>query len=1068
MKRWVRCLATLLVMCLLVSMLAVAATASSLTFTDEYGTWTYQVETDGSITLLKCKTAKKNIVIPATIDGKPVKKLGQHLFQNDDTITGVVIPHGIEIIDKMVFFNCDKLEYVEIPNSVKEIGDKAFSKCGALTELYIPASVTELGKKVFEDSSKLTVKCPLSSKTAAYLQQNKSEAANYSLIQVAVQNQVPQPEPGVAPDYSGNTQAPQQNQSQSSNKPNNNKPADKPSDESTDEPVVIKGKLVTYSFGKLINGKPEYTFVVADSMPDLDLMHYVVKNENGNAYIYQSEEMRALLRDRFQVVSMSRYDGKTTETFDFTKHDIMMSVSSSIYTYLDEAGKPQADVLYTLDVNVMDGPYSAELPKFMEFNSDNELLTYRLVDIDGKNSMVKKEEIYSFYNTQGGTVTIHDAKDGTLLTTTEEEGVNVGRFGVKGSCVHISIHRNENREPSGYGFSTDFKEVVSYNADTNTLVDATVNVTTRLDGTKERQNGIRVEVEDGIVVDDRFYQARYDQNGDLWETHQEIRKEASEEGTYEVSSLTGRVNEQWTVYRQDHYTYGDGSQTDVEINVDCQDTNRVFYNETVLRADGVQDAMDKVSQDFPNEPEKREDHVSYRYVNTVDIHKENGTSTDLNTGDVSIIDRISKIEEMSDYTYIGDTGKYIGWDWTWSYDYADDAAAASGDGVLTQYTVTEYKYSAEDDVWTKTQIRANVKDYSAGSTIDFKDADDSVTMEQVLADYFLNSETFVFDPVDSGVDNWKKTGQDQLYSFTEGDGTQKVDHSHTDIETNTQINVVTNDGVQVGDAYVNGNATDASKVKGDAKEVLEEMPEILENLTDMILGTSEVTAADGAVLAQDEVKEEILDLAEDLKEEALEEVDYFGETITDDTLVPDGDELMDVAEDLENNGNIPEGNVTGSIDHHHEGHTPVTVIDGVTYKPEETTASDPAVEPEEEPTVEEPAAEEPAAEEPAVEEPAAEEPAAEEPAAEEPAAEEPAAEEPAAEEPAAEEPAAEEPAAEEPAAEDPAAEDPVAEEPAAEEPAAEEPAAEEPAAEEPAAEDPAAEEPIVEEPVVEP
>ena len=75
MKRWIRYLSSFLAVCLLVSMLAIPVSAKTLTFTDEYGTWTYQVEEDGSITILKCKTAKKNIVIPATIDGKPVKNL---------------------------------------------------------------------------------------------------------------------------------------------------------------------------------------------------------------------------------------------------------------------------------------------------------------------------------------------------------------------------------------------------------------------------------------------------------------------------------------------------------------------------------------------------------------------------------------------------------------------------------------------------------------------------------------------------------------------------------------------------------------------------------------------------------------------------------------------------------------------------------------------------------------------------------------------------------------------------------------------------------------------------------
>ena len=344
MKKWIRCLSSLLVVCLLFSTLAISASAASLTFTDEYGTWTYQVEADGSITLLKCKTATKNIAIPATINGKPVKKLGRSLFENNDTITAVVIPHGIEVIDKMVFFDCDKLEHVEIPNSVKRIGDQAFSKCASLGVLYIPASVTELGDKVFEDSPKIEVQCPINSATAEYLQKNKSEVANFTLIKVTPKDPEPEPAPGKAPEVS--------------------------------KQPTVNGKLVTYTFGRIINGKPEFTFVLADSMPDLDLMHYVAKDKNGNAYIYLNEEVRGMLNSRFQLVSMTRYDGKKTETFNFTSDNAMVHVEPSVYTYRDEAGVNQSDVLYYLNISVMDDEYFSGFPVGMEFNSDNEMLNY--------------------------------------------------------------------------------------------------------------------------------------------------------------------------------------------------------------------------------------------------------------------------------------------------------------------------------------------------------------------------------------------------------------------------------------------------------------------------------------------------------------------------------------------------------------------------------------------------------------------------------------------------------------------------------------------------------------------
>lgn len=909
MKRWIRYLSSFLAVCLLVSMLAVTASAASLTFTDEYGTWTYQVEEDGSVTLLKCKTAKKNIVIPATINGNPVKKLGKHLFQNNDTITGVVIPHGIEEIEKMVFFNCDKLELVEIPNSVKTIGDKAFSKCEALETLYVPSSVTELGEKVFEDSPNVDVQCPINSDTAEYLEDNKSEVANYTLIEVTHQNAVPQPEPGV--------------ESQTPAKPSN---------------PAIKGKLVTYNFGALINGKPEFTFVVADSMPNLDLMHYVVKGENGNAYIYQGEEVRALMNNRFQLVSMSRYDGKKTETVDFTRHETRMSVGSSIYTYMDEAGKPQADVLYTIDINVMDGDYSSELPKVMEFNSDNEMLTYRKVDQDGRNSMVKNGDIYNFYETYGGTDTVHYAKDGSLITTSNAEGVHVSRFGVKGSCVHITINRSEYREPNGNGFNRESKEVYTYDAAANTTVKATVNLYTRPDGTKERQDGVRVEKADGVVVDDQFAHVRYDEKGNLLQSYRERRNEGEEEGTYEVISSNAFTSDRYDVYRENHRTNGNGTTVDYVTNVQVEDTNKITYNERVVQADSVQDAMGKVSQNFPNEPRERTDDVSYRRVHMVDIHKENGTETNVNTGEVEDLDRIVKFEEMSNYTYIEDTGKYVGWDWTWSYEYADDTAAANGDAVLTQYKVTEYKYSAENNgTWTKTTTYANVKDYKNGSTIDFKDPDASLTMDQILREYVLYCESFEYDPENSGVDNWKQTDFDNAFSF--GGDPDQVRHINEDRETDTVIIASFTDGEAVGEIYVNNEATDPSNLQGEVKEQLENMPERLEEMGDMLMGTTEVTTADGTTLTQNEVKEEMIELSEELKEEALEGTNFFEETIQDGEIVPDGDELMDAVEDLQDGGNVPAGNITGSVDHNHKDDgTPVTIINGEAYE----VASEPA------------------------------------------------------------------------------------------------------------------------------
>ena len=577
MKRCIRCLASFLVICLLISTITVTATAASLTYTDKYGTWTYQIEEDGSITILKCKTTGKNIVIPATIDGKPVKKLGKHLFQNNDAITGVVIPHGVVEIEKMVFFNCDKLEYVEIPNSLTTIGDKAFSKCGELQELYIPSSVTELGDKVFVDSPKVDVHCPFNSETAAYLEQNKSDVANYTLIEVEPENPVPQPQPGVAPEASN--------------------------------PPVINGKLVTYTFGKTVNGKPEFTFIVADSNPNLYPMHYVETDEYGNVTAFMGDELRNLMSNRFQLVSMSRYDGENTTTHNFNKEDTWLVVDTSMHNYLDEAGKPCVEVRYHLSINFVNDTYVTGFPISLDFSSDNEMLTYSTVVPYFEASMVKRNDDYVFYRLGDEAFKRYDAVTGTLLVSSQEKSANVHRFGVEGSCVDIVIRKEEFQEPNGYRYNHEYKEVIVTDPETKTIVDALSNTDTRHDGTMEVKNSTRIEVVDNVTVKDEFFHANYDQDGKLVEAYKESRTEGTKEGTYNVTNTIGKVTEKRELTREEHRTEPNGNRVDVLFDLDLQDTNRVVYSETVVKAENVQDAMSKVSQDFPNEPDEREDHA---------------------------------------------------------------------------------------------------------------------------------------------------------------------------------------------------------------------------------------------------------------------------------------------------------------------------------------------------------------------------------------------------------------------------------------------------------------------------
>ena len=97
-----------------------------------------------------------DVVIPATLGGKPVTVIGEHAFSDRSGLTSITIPIGLDYIGKGVFSGCSGLTSVVIPDGVAYIDDNAFSGCSGLKSITIPASVTSIGQGAFSGCSGLT------------------------------------------------------------------------------------------------------------------------------------------------------------------------------------------------------------------------------------------------------------------------------------------------------------------------------------------------------------------------------------------------------------------------------------------------------------------------------------------------------------------------------------------------------------------------------------------------------------------------------------------------------------------------------------------------------------------------------------------------------------------------------------------------------------------------------------------------------------------------------------------------------------------------------------------------
>lgn len=109
------------------------------------------IEADNTVTITKYLGLGGNIVIPSSLNNKPVVIIGASAFSNNQTITNVVFPSTITLIDENAFYNCKALVgELKLPSSLQTIGANAFNNCtGLYGNLVIPFNVTTIEDSAF-------------------------------------------------------------------------------------------------------------------------------------------------------------------------------------------------------------------------------------------------------------------------------------------------------------------------------------------------------------------------------------------------------------------------------------------------------------------------------------------------------------------------------------------------------------------------------------------------------------------------------------------------------------------------------------------------------------------------------------------------------------------------------------------------------------------------------------------------------------------------------------------------------------------------------------------------------
>lgn len=115
------------------------------------------IEGGDGVVITKYIGNAENLVIPATIQGAPVRAIGWRLFstEGNDTIKSIVIPDGVGYIHDDAFSGCRELTSVTLPDSIEGIGFGAFMNC-KITSITLPKSLKAIGMHAFGGCDELS------------------------------------------------------------------------------------------------------------------------------------------------------------------------------------------------------------------------------------------------------------------------------------------------------------------------------------------------------------------------------------------------------------------------------------------------------------------------------------------------------------------------------------------------------------------------------------------------------------------------------------------------------------------------------------------------------------------------------------------------------------------------------------------------------------------------------------------------------------------------------------------------------------------------------------------------
>ncbi len=112
--------------------------------------------TDSGVRITDCEKSIQDLIIPDTIEGKPVTVIDWYAFQNCKSLKSVTLPDTITHISRFAFAHCISLETINMPSSLYAIEQYAFHDCPNLKGIILPESLAIIEERAFSECRSLT------------------------------------------------------------------------------------------------------------------------------------------------------------------------------------------------------------------------------------------------------------------------------------------------------------------------------------------------------------------------------------------------------------------------------------------------------------------------------------------------------------------------------------------------------------------------------------------------------------------------------------------------------------------------------------------------------------------------------------------------------------------------------------------------------------------------------------------------------------------------------------------------------------------------------------------------